>query len=414
MHAMYFTEQPMAAYDSQEGLRYGATALTFSNKHYDSSEGSRLYNEYLEDYIVAEESGADGIMLNEHHNAPFCMQARTNMFAAILAAATKRVKIVILGNPLPLSDNPVQLAEELAMIDMISKGRLVSGFVRGGGQEQLANGVNPAFNRERFVEAHSLVQKIWTEHGPFRWEGTHYQHRVVNPWAVPMQKPYPRVWIPGVLSKETIVWTAQQRYPYIALNTAIDHTKEIFRLYSDTAAECGYVAGPENFGYLIRVHVQEDEEKALRNARQFMWMQGEFTGLAHPVWANPAGYFSPSGRRGFVEFATGRAINPRGSPTFEDQIASTMIIAGTPKQVTERLKYLIEHTRPGIMGIWANDGTVSQADRQSCIKLLFKEVMPEVKAHADKLGLKDPWEAGAPVHLRYSTDLQAARRAAAE
>jgi hypothetical protein len=156
MHMMYFTEQPMAAYDAKAGLDYGATALTFSNSHFNPVEGSRLYNEYLEEYILVEECGADGIMLNEHHNAPFCMQARTNMFASILAAVTKRVKIVILGNPLPLSENPVQLAEELAMIDMISKGRLVSGFVRGGGQEQLANGVNPAFNRERFMEAHDL------------------------------------------------------------------------------------------------------------------------------------------------------------------------------------------------------------------------------------------------------------------
>ena len=151
------------------------------------------------------------------------------MFAAILAATTKRVKIVILGNPLPLTENPVQLAEELAMIDMISKGRLVSGFVRGGGQEQLANGVNPAFNRERFIEAHDLVQKTWTVPGPFRWEGTHYQQRVVNPWAVPLQKPYPRVWIPGVLSKETVIWTAQQRYPYIALNTSIEATQDDLR-----------------------------------------------------------------------------------------------------------------------------------------------------------------------------------------
>jgi len=414
MHAMYFTEQPMSAYDAKEGLKYGATALTFSNKHFNPVEGSRLYNEYIQDYILAEESGADGIMLNEHHNAPFCMQARTNVFASILAAVTNRVKIVMLGNPMPLWENPVQLAEELAMIDMISKGRLVSGFVRGGGQEQLANGVNPAFNRERFIEAHDLITKTWTDAGPFRWEGTHYQQRVVNPWTVPLQKPYPRVWIPGVLSKETVIWTAQQRYPYIALNTSIEATKQIRKTYDDAALECGYVAGSENFGYLIRVHVQEDEEKALRNARQFMWMQGEFTGLAHPVWANPSGYFSPSGRRAFVEFSTGRAINPRGSPTFEDQLASTMIIAGTPKQVTEKLKYLIEHTRPGIMGIWANDGDVSQEDRQNCIRLLFKEVMPEVKAHADRLGLKDPWEANAPVHLKYSTDIKASQKAAAE
>jgi len=409
---MYFTEQPMAAYDSQAGLDYGATALTFSNKHFDPNEGSRLYNEYLEEYVLAEECGVDGIMLNEHHNAPFCMQARTNMFAAILAAATKRVKIVILGNPLPLTENPVQLAEELAMIDMISKGRLVSGFVRGGGQEQLANGVNPAYNRERFMEAHDLVQKTWTVPGPFRWEGTHYQQRVVNPWAIPMQKPYPRVWIPGVLSKETIIWTAQQRYPYIALNTSIEATKAIRETYNQAARDVGYEAGSENFGYLIRVHVQDTEEKALQNARQFMWMQGEFTGLANPVWANPAGYFSPSGRRAFVEFSVGRTTNPRGRMTFEEQVASTMIIAGTPDQVIERLKYLVQHTRPGIMAVWANDGCVSKEDRRRCIQLLCGEVMPAVKAYATSLGLKDPWEANAPVHLRYSTDIPTAKVAA--
>src|SRR5580698_8286306 len=174
MHIMYFTEQPMSAYDAKAGLDYGATALNCSNKYYAPVAGSRLYNEYLEDYILAEESGADGIMLNEHHNAPFCMQSKTNIFAAILAAATKRVKIVILGKPLPLCDNPIRMAEQLAMINMISKGRLVSGFVRVGRQEQLSVGVNPAYNRERFQEAHDQITMILTEHGPFRWEGTHY------------------------------------------------------------------------------------------------------------------------------------------------------------------------------------------------------------------------------------------------
>ena len=414
MHMMYFTEQPMSAYDAQAGLDYGATALTFSNSHFDPVEGSRLYNEYLEEYILAEDCGADGIMLNEHHNAPFCMQARTNMFASILAATTKRVKIVILGNPLPLTENPVQLAEELAMIDMISKGRLVSGFVRGGGQEQLATGVNPAYNRERFEEAHDLIVKAWTQPGPFRWEGTHYQHRVVNPWAVPLQKPHPRIWIPGVLSKETVIWTARRRYPYIALNTSPDATKAIWDAYSTAANDVGYTAGPENFGYLIRVHVQETEEKAIENARQFMWMQGEFTGLANPVWANPAGYFSPSGRRNFVEFAVGRAKNPRGAMTFEEQMESTMIIAGTPKTVIPRLKWLIERTRPGIMAFWANDGSVSAEDSRTCIRLLCQEVMPAVRAFGKELGLNSPFEANSPVSIDYATDLRPRAAVAAE
>ena len=117
----------------------------FSNKYYDPVAGSRLYNEYLEQYIYAEEMGVEGFMLNEHHNAPFCMQAKCNIFAAILAAVTKKAKIVLLGNPLPLAENPVRLAEELAMIDMISQGpaglglcpRRRSGAARQRGQPGL-------------------------------------------------------------------------------------------------------------------------------------------------------------------------------------------------------------------------------------------------------------------------------------
>ena len=114
MHLMYFTEQPMSAYSVQAGRDFGATALMFSNKHFDPVAGSRLYNNYIEQYMLAEEVGVDGIMLNEHHNAPFCMQAKANIFAAILAGMTKKVKIVMLGNPLPLAANVLPLSEREA------------------------------------------------------------------------------------------------------------------------------------------------------------------------------------------------------------------------------------------------------------------------------------------------------------
>ncbi len=412
MHLMYFTEQPMSAYFAQAGLDFGATALMFSNSYFDPREGSRLYNEYLEHYQLVDQLGFDGIMLNEHHNAPFCMQARCNMFAAILAAVTRNVKIVLLGNPLPLSENPVQLAEELAMIDMISKGRLVSGFVRGGGQEQLANNVNPAFNRERFEEAHDLIVRIWTEPGPFRWEGTHYQHRVVNPWAVPLQKPHPRIWIPGVVSRETIIWAARHGYPYIALNTPVERTKQIWKMYDDEAADVGLPGGPSYHGLLKQIHVAETEEKALENARQFLWMQGEFTGLAHPVWSTPSGYFSPEIRRQFVESSVGRGVSPRARPNLEGQLDAMMIIAGTPKQVIAKLRVLLQETRPGIFAFWGNDGAVSHADAKTCIRLLGEEVFPAVREMAKEFDLQGPFETRQPVSLHFANRTE--RRAAAE
>lgn len=401
MHLMYFTEQPMSTYPEDEGRKFGATALMFSNKFFDPVSGSRLYNDRLVEYKLAEAVGFDGIMLNEHHNAPFCMQAKTNIWASILAAVTERVKIVILGNPLPLAEEPLRLAEELAMIDMISKGRLVSGFVRGGGQEQLSVGANPAYNRERFEEAHDLIVQAWTEAGPTRWEGNHYHHRVVNPWAVPLQKPHPRVWIPGVASRETVIWAAEHRYPYICLNTAIDVTKKIWELYEETAQKVGYTSGPENRGYLIRCHVADTEEKALQNAKEFVWMGGEFTGLAHPVWSTPSGYGSPQHRRSFVEIATGRRDKPV-NPGFMEQVANKMIITGTPDQVIASLKTVMEGTRPGILALWGNDGKVSHEDSKRCIELLGQEVLPAVRDYAKELGLTDPFEANAPVSLKYS------------
>ena len=374
MHLMYFTEQPMSAYPAEEGERLGYTATYFPNAYFDPAEGSRLYHERLAEYLYAEEVGVDGIMLNEHHNAPFTMQAKINMFAAMLAATTKRVKIVLLGNPLPVADNPVRLAEELGMIDCVAKGRLVSGIVRGAGQEQIATNTNPAYNRERFEEAHDLLIKTWTEPGPWRWEGNHYQFRVVNPWVLPLQKPHPRIWVPGVASMETVKWAAAHRYPYMALNTTIETTKGIWDVYDTAAEEAGYESGPSQRGYLIRCHVQDTEEKAIENARQFIWMQGEFLGLSHPVWANPSGYNSPDARRRRLQMAAARR-----RPNFEEQLENDQIIAGTPDQVVAKLRHILEATRPSILALWGNDGLVDHANSMSCIKLLGEEVMPALR-----------------------------------
>jgi alkanesulfonate monooxygenase SsuD/methylene tetrahydromethanopterin reductase-like flavin-dependent oxidoreductase (luciferase family) len=402
MHLMYFTEQPMSAYPKEEGDRYGYTALLFPNKFFDAAEGSRLYNERLEEYKLVEEVGYDGIMLNEHHTAPFCMQAKINICAAILGAITKRVKIVLLGNPLPIADNPVRLAEELAMIDMISKGRLVSGFVRGGGVESLQANANPAFNRERFEEAHDLIVKTWTTPGPWRWEGNHYQLRVVNPWALPLQKPHPRIWIPGVSSRETIVWAAQHRYPYIALNLPIEESKNVWKIYDQTARESGYEPGPAERGYLIRCHVAETEEKAIRNAREFMWMQGEFTGLTHPVWAAPSGYLGPWARRAMAELRAGYTHVRGANASLERQMQNLTLIAGTPKTVIEKLRIIMEETRPSILALYGNDGRINHEDSKTCIRLTGQEVLPALREIGKSLGLESPFDLNTPVSLAYS------------
>jgi alkanesulfonate monooxygenase SsuD/methylene tetrahydromethanopterin reductase-like flavin-dependent oxidoreductase (luciferase family) len=173
MHLMFFTERAYHAVPEDEVLRI-RSFFGVPNKFFDAQKGSELLNEYIDEKILCDELGFDGVMLNEHHGTPFCMGAVMDVEASILARTTKRARIVLLGNPMPVVGNPLRLAEELAMIDLLSKGRLVSGFIRGAGSEQLFNNANPAYNREYFDEAHELIIAAWTKPGPFRFEGKHF------------------------------------------------------------------------------------------------------------------------------------------------------------------------------------------------------------------------------------------------
>ena len=238
-----------------------------------------------------------------------------------------------MGNPLPVVGNPLRLAEELAMIDMISKGRLVTGWVRGAGSEQFATNANPGFNREYFNEAHDLVVKAWTQPGPWRYEGKHFHYRFVDPWALPLQKPHPPIWIPGLLSPETVIWCAQHRYPYVALATFLEPTVELWNIYRDAAAKEGYQVGPENFGYLQKVYVAETDEKA-REIAKFDMFGGAGIGYSlfgQPQWMFPPGYNSKEATRRIAkqfsdpanaDQAFGGAFS---APTTNDNIAASQV-----------------------------------------------------------------------------------------
>ena len=236
----------------------------------------------------------------------------------------------MLGNPLPVVDNPLRLAEELAMIDMISRGRLISGFVRGGGVESLANNVNPVHNRERFEEAHDLIMAAWTRPGPFRWEGKHFQYRVVNPWALPLQKPHPPVMVPGTVSPETVVWAAKHRYPYVVLGSSLDQTKELIEIYRETAAEEGYEMGPEHIGYLIRVFVADTEEKAQEQGYNFFWQNGALNKQIRE-WMAPPGYATRRLRRHPHDCAP--SPSDFDNQAYQEAQDNYQLVLGTPDQV---------------------------------------------------------------------------------
>jgi len=177
----YFSEMPHHEFPDEEGLKYPSLRLEFPNRFFNPAIAASNYQRYLDEYEFADQAGFDGLMINEHHSTPSCVNVSANMTAGILARTTRNAKLLILGNILPIQDNPVQMAEQVAMADLISGGRVLSGFVRGVGVESWWANSNPVHNRERFEECHDLIIKCWTTPGPFRWEGRHYHFRHVNP-----------------------------------------------------------------------------------------------------------------------------------------------------------------------------------------------------------------------------------------
>jgi len=409
----YFTERPYRYVPEEEAYR-NQGFFGISNSFFDPKKGAQDYNYYLDENCYAEDLGFDAVALNEHHGTPFCMGGVMNVEAAILARITSKVRIVLVGNPLPVIKNPLRMAEELAEIDMISRGRLVAGWVRGAGSEQFFNHANPAYNRELFEEAHDFVIQAWTRPGPWRYEGKHFNYLYVNPWALPLQKPTPPMWIPGVLSYETVKWCAEHRYPYIGLGTALGPSCDLWDYYADEAAKVGYEAGSENFGYIIPAFLAETEERAQELGRGFAFGAGQ-TAFSRPEHTLPPGYNTkdaisrlarqPGGswlgisadklrkqREGVDEVDTFQEARRKALAQYEASQKAYRLVIGTPKSVLPKMKAMLQVLRPGVLVVFNVQGPVSNQDRQTSMRLFAQEVMPQLREYAKELGLVDPIE----------------------
>jgi len=410
----YFTERPYRWLPEEEILKNHAF-FAVSNRFFDPEKAADDYAYYIDENCYAEELGFDLVALNEHHGNPFCMGSVMNVEAAVLAHRTRRVKIVLIGNPLPVIKHPLRMAEELAEIDLISRGRLVTGWVRGAGSEQFFNNANPAYNREMFNEAHDFIVQAWTRPGPWRYEGKHFHYRHVNPWALPYQKPHPPMWIPGVISPETVKWCAEHRYPYIGLGTLLGPTCDLWDYYADEAAKRGYQAGPENFGYLIPTVVAETEEKAQMVARNFVYGGGQ-NAFSAPEYTMPPGYNSKSAIRALAKQPTGSWLGVSGEKMQQhaqdggaeevdynevrkklvaglDKVQRNyQVIAGTPATVLPKIKAILRILRPGVFIMFSVQGPVSNEDRRTSMRLFAQDVMPALHEYAREIDLPDPFQ----------------------
>jgi alkanesulfonate monooxygenase SsuD/methylene tetrahydromethanopterin reductase-like flavin-dependent oxidoreductase (luciferase family) len=411
MKVGYFTERPVRWVPEEVILRNGAH-FAVSNSYFDRERAADDYNYYIDEYLYGEELGFDILALNEHHGNPFCMGSVMDVEAAILARLTKKPRILLIGNPLPVIKHPLRMAEELAEIDLISRGRLITGWVRGAGSEQFFNNANPAYNREYFEEAHDFIVQAWTRPGPWRYEGKHFHFRHVNPWALPYQKPHPPMWIPGVISPETVKWCAEHAYPYFGLGTSLGPTCDLWEYYADIAQKNGYQAGPENFGYVIPTFCAETEERAQELGKGFLFGGGQnsFARVEHTL---PPGYNSKDAIRRLAKQPQGSWLGVSGEkmrgqteevvidpelihkklePGYKRAQDNFQFVIGNPQNVTKKLKTIMSVLRPGAVVVFSVQGPVKNEDRQTSMRLLANEVIPQLREHAKSIDLVDALE----------------------
>jgi alkanesulfonate monooxygenase SsuD/methylene tetrahydromethanopterin reductase-like flavin-dependent oxidoreductase (luciferase family) len=382
MRIFHFSEQPYAQGWAPE---HASLRVSLPNRHCDPEVMARLYHERLDEYLLADELGLD-IMVNEHHQSATCVVPAAVVPMAILARQTRRARLLTLGYPIANRLDPVRVAEELAMIDVISRGRLNMGLVRGVPYE-LPVAVHSAVGQmDRFWEAHDLIiRALSTRDGCFDWQGEHFQQRNVNVWPRPWQEPHPPVWITG-RDARNVREIAERGYVLATFLTGYS-TRTTYDVYRAYCAEHG-LAPPaaDRFAYLGLLAIAEDRKEAMRRAEQIVQYVRSTPRTREPFNV-PAGYFS-------VKDAA-RMMKSGGRPGMgadffnlkvEDYVKTGVMFAGTPDDVVEQLKRF-HHNVGGLDNflMMAHAGPMNHADTEDQLRLLAKEVLPRMQAvHADR------------------------------
>lgn len=385
MTAWHFSEMayPPAWHAGDE---MGSYRVTLPNRLAEPDKVADIYHRHLDEFRLCDELGIN-IMLNEHHSTATCLNAAVPLFLSVLARETKNVRLLSLGTPIANRPDPVRVAEEMAIVDVLSRGRLDMGLVKGAPFEIAPANSNPARIMDRFWEAHDLILKAMsTQDGPFNWEGEYFHYRNVNIWPRPWQQPHPPVWITG-LSPHSGKSIAERGHIAAALLSG-GIARGMFDAYRQRAAELGWAATPDRFAYCALVGIGHNEAEGRRRADQIAGYVRTSPIVAEP-FRNPPGYAPvpanvqalKAGPQKFVakvQTADGRTIDPTQGTVQEFMDART-VFAGTPDQVFEQIKeFNAEVGGLGHLIIMGQGGSLGYEDTCDNLRLFADEVMPRL------------------------------------
>jgi len=388
-HLMPYTELPDDFRQTHPSVWVDIHSSLFAPKR-----AHLMYNDFMDELEYAAEVGFDAVCVNEHHSNGYGLMPSPNLIASSLARRTTDTALCVMGNSLALYNPPTRVAEEFAMIDCISGGRLIAGFPVGSPMDTCyAYGQNPSMLRERYYEAHDLVVKAWTEKETFAFNGRYNQQRYVNIWPRPVQNaPHPPVWVPGGGSIETWRWCAEMDYVYCYLSyygyKAGQATMDGFW---EEMARLGKDRNPNRAGFLQFVGVAETRDKALElysEAAEYFY--GRCLHI-DPRFAGPPGYSTEATQRAGMQSQVLKAASYsekfKARPTeMKDLVDAGYVIIGSPDEVAEQLREVAVNLNVGNLMLLLQFGNMSKSTSKYNTKLFAEQVAPKLK------GLFSEWD----------------------
>ena len=340
--------------------------------YHDPETSVRSYQEGMDECEFAEELGFDWVSFSEHHYSGRIATAAPAVMAAAVAERCKRVKIAMLGQLLPLN-NPVRCAEELGMLDNITNGRLIIGFLRGTPNEAQTYGVNPAEGRGRLFEGMDLILKALTEPQPFSWEGRYHQYRTVSVWPLPVQQPLPPV-IVATRSDDTVRYAAEHQLGLGVSFVPPEQMAAVTGKYFQWCADAGWQPEPDQVVYRGSIYLAETDKQA-----------DDWLAKRTAIGPVPGGIvMRPNITRAVNASRAGEEFDLRnvlaGSPQGDVVgVARGLNFMGGPDKVVEQIKQFHDECGAGVVDLFFQQPGVDHREIMKEIDLFGKEVLPRIR-----------------------------------
>ena len=328
-----------------------------------------VYDQHLREAVLAEELGYHSYYIIEHQNSHVGQNTAPSVYLSAVAQRTSKLRIGVMIYQLPFY-NPIRLAQEAAMLDQLSHGRLEFGTGIGVAEHEFIRWNLPFFERQKMAsEALEIIVKAWTQEDVTH-NGEYWQYDEALPVPKPFQQPHPPIWV-GAHSPASLEYAARNNFN-VSQNLDVDPVvAEKFEHFRSVWRECGH-PGPMPRTFLMRaVHVAETDELARKQAEQ-------------PLLTSRA-----AGRDGIARTRIGFLGN-QDTPTnqelarvfqgmgtsYDFWIDNGLALVGSPETVARKLKE--QHELVGYDIFCANHrfGAMPVEQTMKSLRLFGEEVIP--------------------------------------